>query len=79
MSGMIVTPSRSRRSHVLVSGRIDVLELRRCADVSFWTEIVENGILLERRQFQEQESTLLGAVATWSRCAAKRLSSSAAT
>lgn len=46
-------------SRELVSGRIDVLELLRCPDIAFWAEIVEDGVLLERRKFQQDESTLL--------------------
>jgi hypothetical protein len=47
----------------LAGGRIDVLELLRCRDVAFWAEVVQNRSLLERRRFELDESTSLGAVA----------------
>jgi hypothetical protein len=53
----VVDPSVYRE---IQSGRIDILELLFCEDVRFWAEIVEDEVLLERRQFQRGETTLLG-------------------
>src|SRR5262249_7577961 len=53
----VVDPSVYRE---IQSGRIDVLELLLCEDVRFWAEIVEDEVLLERRQFKKGETTFLG-------------------
>jgi hypothetical protein len=55
----VVDPSVTRE---IASGRIDVLELLRCPDISFWTETIENDALVERRRFQKKESDSLESI-----------------
>lgn len=56
----VVDPTVTRE---LASRRIDILELLNCPDITFWTEQVEDGVLVERRRFQMDDATLLGAIA----------------
>ena len=46
-------------SREISSGRIDIVELLHAESIRFWAEIVENGVLLDRRLFQEDELTRL--------------------
>jgi SIR2-like protein len=55
----VVDPSVTRE---ISSGRIDVVELLQAADIRFWAEIVENGVLLERRLFHKDEATQLQSI-----------------
>ena len=48
----VVDPSVSRE---ISSGRIDIVELLQPGSIRFWAEIVENGVLLERRLFHKDE------------------------
>jgi hypothetical protein len=52
----IVDPSVYRE---IQSGRIDVLELLLCVDLRFAAEIIDGGVLVERRQFKKHEETPL--------------------
>ena len=48
----VVDPSVTRE---ISSGRIDIVELLQPGSIRFWAEIVENGVLLERRMFQKDD------------------------
>jgi len=55
----VVDPSVYRE---VQSGRIDVPELLLCADLRFAAEIIDDGTLVERRQFKKDEETPLDVI-----------------